>query len=138
MNPEFFKIVPKAQLIAAIEQTYNNPSLDFNIAEPTIVSIGDRKVIGENSFVKMQYSNYLTMHFKQADGKQQDTARTKKALQGQFGETNVNYIAKTDSYRVFVIKNVIANSADNKNWTFVVVEEKQKPILRKFIPEELL
>ena len=138
INPGFFKIIPKAQLITIIEKTYNNPALDFNIENPAIVSISDSKDIAENSFVKLQYSNYLSMHFKNDDGKALDTALTKKTLQAQFGQDNVTYDALTDTYKVFVIKNVIANSIDKRNWTFVVVEEKQKPLLEKFIPKELL
>ena len=138
INPGFFKIIPKAQLITVIEKTYNNPALDFKIENPVIVSIGDSKIIDENSFVKLQYSNYLSIHFKNDDGGKQDTILTKKALEAQFGEDNVSYNASTDTYRIFVIKNVIANSIDKRSWTFVVVEEKQKPLLEKFIPKELL
>ena len=137
INSGFFKIIPKEQLIIVIEKTYNNPALDFKIENPLIVSISDIKIIDEKSFVKLQYSNYLSMHFKN-DGMKQDTALTKKALQSQFGQYNVTYNALIDTYRVFVIKNVIANSIDRRNWTFVVVEEKQKPLLEKFIPKELL
>ena len=138
INPGFFKIIPKAQLITVIEKTYNNPSLDFKIEKPAIVSIGDPKTIDGNNFVKMQYSNYLSMHFKNDSQKVQDTALTKKALEVQFGPDNVTYNSSTDTYKVFVIKNVIASSANKRDWYFVVVEEKQKPILLKFIPRELL
>ena len=138
INPGFFQIIPKPQLIAVLEKAYNNPVLDFNIENPVIVSIGDSKVINGDTFVKMQYSNFLKMHFKSNDGKVQDTAATKAALINQFGQNNVSYDTATDIYKIFVVKDVIANTTDKQNWTFVVVEEKQKPILEKFIPKELL
>ena len=138
INPGFFKIIPKAQLITVIEKTYNNPALDFTIEKPSIVSIGNIKTFGDNNFVKLQYSNYLSMHFKNDDGKKQDIPLTQKALRVQFGQDNVSYDELTDTYRIFVIKNVVANSIDMHNWTFLVVEEKQKPILEKFIPKEFL
>ena len=78
------------------------------------------------------------MHFLSPDGKRQDTALTKKGLENQFGQDNVIYDFSTESYRIFVIKNVIADSKDKNNWTFVVVEDRQKPILEKFMPKELL
>lgn len=81
INSGFFKIIPKAQLAALIEKTYNNPSLDFKIEKPAIVSIGDPKTIDGNNFVKMQYSNYLSMYFKNDGEKKQNTAFIKKALQ---------------------------------------------------------
>ena len=138
INPGFFKLIPKPQLVAVIEKTYNNPALDFSIENPVLVSVGDIKVINGDNFVKMQYSNFLKMHFKSSDGKAQDTAATKAALIKQFGQNNVSYDAATDTYKIFVVKDVIANSTDKQNWTFVVVEEKQKPLLEKFIPKELL
>jgi hypothetical protein len=78
------------------------------------------------------------MHFKTNDGQVQDTAATKAALINQFGENNVTYDTSTDIYNIFVVKDVVANSTDKQHWTFVVVEEKQKLILEKFIPKELL
>lgn len=138
INPGFFKLIPRQQLVAVIEKTYNNPVLDFNIENPVVISIGNSKVINGDNFVKMQYSNFLKMHFISSDGKVQDTAATKGALIKQFGQKNVSYDAATDTYKILVIKDVIANSTNKKNWTFVVVEEKQKPILEKFIPKELL
>ena len=78
------------------------------------------------------------MHFKSSDGKIQDTAATKAALIKHFGQNNVSYVAANETYKIFVVKDVIANSTDKQSWTFVVVEEKQKPILEKFIPKELL
>ena len=138
LNPEFFKIIPKSQLIAIMEKAYNNPAMDFEIESPSVTLIDDNQVIGSANYVKLQYSNYLKMHFKTSDGSKQDTALTKRALEAQFGQNNVTYDAIKDTYRIFVTKNVIAHSKDKLNWTFVVVEDKQKPILEKFIPKELL
>ena len=138
INPAFYKIIPKAQLTIVIEKTYNNPALDFNIEKPEIVSIGDIKTINGNDFVKLKYSNYLSVHFKTDNGEKQDTGLTKIALISQFGKQHVSYNSLIDTYRIFVIKDVIANSPDKRKWTFVVVEDRQKTILEKFIPKELL
>ena len=135
MNPGIYKIVPKPQLIAAIEKVYNNPEMEFSIENPAVVSVGDNKLINGMNYVKLQYSNTLIMRFK---GSNQDPALTKKALQGQFGEENVSYDAATENFKIFAIKDVIANSKDMKKWTFIAVEERQKPMLEKFIPKELL
>ena len=138
MNQEFFKIFSKAQMIALIEKTYNNPEINFSIDNPVVISVGNSKMINKTNYVKLQYSNYMNIRFKSDEKETPDTASTKMALQAQFGEDNVKYIQSTDTYRIFVVKNVIADSKDMRNWTFVVVEDKQKPILEKFIPKELL
>jgi hypothetical protein len=134
MNPGFFKLIPKDQLTAALEQVFNNPEMDFKMEQPQIISVGDNKVINNQNYVKLKYSHYLSMHFKE----KQDTAKMKKAFGEQFGKENVTYNAATDTYKFFIVKDVIANSANQRKWTFVVVEEKQKPMLEQFIPKELL
>lgn len=138
LNPAFLTIVPKAQLVKVLEQTYNNPNIDFEIEQANVVSVEDKKKIADQDYVKLRYSNYLKMHFKSPEGKRVDTAAVKTRLETQFGQGNVSYDPKTDFFRILVFKNVVANSADNKKWTFVVVEDKQKPILEKILPKELL
>ena len=134
MNPGFFKFVPKEQLIKMRSQAFNNPDMDFKIEDPKVVSIGSSKTISKQSYVKLQYSNFLSMRFKNAD----NAELTTQGLQGQFGEENVKYDSATNTFRIFVVKDVIANSTDNKTWSFIVLEERQKPLLEQFIPKELL
>jgi hypothetical protein len=138
LNPAFFKVIPKAQLLKVMEQLYNNPEFDFELERPTLESVQDKKTIEGNDYVKFGYANYLKMRFKSEDGKASDTTMIKNALEQQFGQGHVSYDLQTGFYRVLVYKKVIANSADNKKWTFVVIEEKQKPILEKILPKELL
>lgn len=138
VNPSFFTIVPKAQLIKIMEQTYNNPDIDLEIEMPTIVAVDDKINISGNDYVKLRYSNYLKMRFKTTDGIRKDTTLMKGAFEKQFGKGNVTYDPQTDFYRILVHKNVIANTANNERWTFVVVEDKQKSILEKILPKELL
>lgn len=138
INPSVFKFVPKAQLVAAMEEVFNNPAADLIIEEPAIVSIGDIKVINGNNFVKLQYSFYLSMRLTMEGEEKQDTALTKKALKAKYGQNNVTYNASTGTYRIFAVENVIANSVDKRKWTFITVKEEQKSNLAKFIPKELL
>lgn len=134
MNPGFFKLIPKDQLVAAMEQVFNNPDMEFFMEKPEVIAVGDNKVANNHNYVKLQYSHYLSMRFKE----KQDSAVMKKAFGHQFGEKNVTYDAATDTYKIFVVKDVIANSTNQRSWTFVVVEEKQKPMLEQFIPKEVL
>ena len=133
MNPGFLKMIPKEQLTAALNQVFNNPEMQFKMEQPKIVSVGDNQVINNQNYVKLKYSHYLSMRFKE----KQDTAVMKQAFGQQFGEENVSYNAATDTYKFFIVKDVIANSTNQRKWTFVVVEEKQKPLLQQFIPKEL-
>ena len=145
LNEDFLKIIPKEQLVILMEKTYNNPDLEFNISEPKVLKVDSIKKIGNQYYAKLQYSNMLQMKFKfeSAVNKSEEDRSLKdsltlKALEKNFGSGNVAYNIATHFYEIYVEKNVVANSKDSNHWKFVVVEEKQKPILQKFIPKEFL
>ena len=75
------------------------------------------------------------MKFKDSKVKPEDLL---SALQGQFGYNQVRYNEKTDFFEINAIKSTVANSSDLKNWKFTVIEKKQIPILKQFIPEKFL
>src|SRR5688500_18768735 len=50
INPGFFQIIPKTQLVDVLEKAYNNPVLDFNIENPVVLSISNSKVINGGNF----------------------------------------------------------------------------------------
>ncbi len=137
INPNLFKIIPKARLVQAMENAYNNPQLEFDMKEAKIVSIDDSREIKGEHYAKFRYSNYLVIRYKEQDDEERDVEEEMESFQSTFGEKNVTYDADADSYTVFVTKEVIANSKDLRRWTFVVLEDRQKPMLEKFIPKEL-
>lgn len=138
INPDFFKIVPKAQMIKLIEQVYNSPEIEFVMDSPKIASIEDKVSINNTYYTKLKYSNNLFIKYSELTTAAKDTALMMQMLQQQFGRDQVSYDPATLFYKIGVTKNVVANSKDNQHWTFVVIEEKQKPILEKFLPKQLL
>ncbi|KIC89638.1 hypothetical protein [Flavihumibacter sp. ZG627] len=144
---DFFKIIPRDQLVLMMEKTFNNPDIEFAIDSPKIIKIEDSRKFNANDYARLQYSNLLRMKFiiPKEDGetvseeeKEMTTSLTKANLEKTFGDSNVRYDAATGYFTIFSIKDVVATSADGEKWKFVVVEEKQKPILSKFLPKEML
>ena len=144
---DFFKIIPRDQLVLMMEKTFNNPDIEFAIDSPKIIKIEDSRKFNANDYARLQYSNLLRMKFiiPKEDGetvseeeKEMTTSLTKANLEKTFGDRNVRYDAATGYFTIFSIKDVVATSADGEKWKFVVVEEKQKPILSKFLPKEML
>jgi hypothetical protein len=134
INPEFLKIVPGTQLVAAMEKVMNNPDVELKVDEMKVVSIGDTHSINGKHYVQLRYSTNMSMRMMQSG----DTAAIKEGLAAQFGKENVKYDAATSFYQLRMFKNVVADSQDGKHWTFVVAEDRQRSILEKFIPRELL
>ncbi|ULQ57765.1 hypothetical protein KJS94_06085 [Flavihumibacter rivuli] len=138
INPDMFTILPKAQLINVMEQAFNNKEVAFDFQPPSFLAINDKQTIKGIDYVKFEYTNIMEMKYKSGEIAPKDSTMMLGLLQGQFGEENVSYNTQKDSYAVKVFKKVIANSKDTKNWKFLVIEERQKPLLEKIIPKELL
>ncbi len=136
MNPDFLKIVPKDKLVEVMEKTFNDPDLEIELDSTEIISIDDKVLIKGENFAKLKYTNVLRMKFK--GEKAVDTDAVLENLKAQFGDENVRYDSVSGFFNIRVFKDVVANSKDPKRWTFVVVEERQKPILAKLLPAEML
>ncbi|MEZ4847302.1 MAG: hypothetical protein R3B93_01440 [Bacteroidia bacterium] len=142
--PEFFEIFPKEQMIKVMEQTFNNPEMEFELKEPKILEIGKIKKVNERFYSKLRYSNLMNMKFK---GEEEETEEEKKmrnnlmklSFEQTFGSENVEYNSEADFFQIYSEKEVIAISDNGKTeWKFLVVEEKQKFILEKLVPEEVI
>ena len=134
LHPEFFKLIPKEQMIALMEQTFNNPEVKVSLEQPFNIVLEENKVINKSNYVKFRYDNYMQMQF---PGQPAKDSNVLKALGEQFGEKNVTYDDKKNYYRIFTNHLVVASSADRKNWTFVVIEEASRELIETFIPKEL-
>ena len=147
MNDGLFKIVPKAQLVEIMEQTFNNQEIEIDMrATPVLSDFSEPKSIEGLYYVKFKTKSVMKMKFnslydslKSDDERKTMLESVSQALNTQFGSENVSYDAKTRFFTLNSIKPVIASSADKKKWKFVTVDsEAQKPMLEKFIPKELL
>ena len=138
VNPGILTVAPREQLIQMMEQTFNNPEVEIKLSKPELKSIEDSQRIDSMTYATFEYEGSLSMRFASEEAKKQDTSITMAALRNQFGQENVKYDASTGFFHVKVIKKVIANSGNAKNWTFLVIEEAQKAVLEKFVPKELL
>lgn len=138
LNPAFFTLVSKDQLVQVMEMTFNNPSIEFEFAQPEVEAIQDKQKINGVDYAKFGYTNVMKMRVKSQEGKTLDTSATRKRLETQFGQGNVSYDNKSGFYQVVVHKNVVANSSNNADWKFVVIEERQKAMLERILPKEVL
>jgi len=63
ISDDFFKIVPKSQMILLLEKTFNNPDLEFKLREPKIIEIKDIELIDNKYYSLLKYSNKMDMKF---------------------------------------------------------------------------
>jgi hypothetical protein len=143
MVPEFFEIIPRAQMVSAMEQAFNNPSVKIEIKNQKILAINDSKKIEDKYYSLLTYSNQLNMKILGTGEETNDekTARinmTKLSLEQTFGTGNVEYNTETDFFEVQSQKDAYGISLDGQSdWKFLVIEKDQKIILDKLLPKEL-
>lgn len=135
-NEDFLKLFPLKDLVVIMEQTLNDPEIDLILIAPTNIVISDAVIEEkEKKFVKLNYQQKLEMKFKENS---LDEKELLAIFKGTFGEEHVKYNEKTNFFLIETFKTAIASSLDLKNWKFTVVEKKQIPMLRSFIPEQFL
>ncbi|HYC29583.1 MAG TPA: hypothetical protein VEB42_12210 [Chitinophagaceae bacterium] len=138
INPALFKIIPKEQFEQAMEAAFNNPSMEVSVEKAEIASTSDKQVISGVSYVKIKYVSYARLRMILEKGQHLDTAVLIQALEKSFGKGNVTYDKATNYFKMKKTENAVANSTDNKKWTFLVLAEGQKSMLEKILPKELL
>lgn len=145
-NPKMFEIIPRQQMLSAMEEIFKNPEIDLKTLMPTTSEFEPVKKIDGISYVRFKSHTVIEMRFNN-QAKASQTAEEKMiahemmaaAVEQKFGKENVVYNDATGYYKIKSTKMVVASSDDLKDWKFIIVDSpKMKPMLAKFIPAELL
>ncbi len=142
--PEFFEIFPKQEMINIMEETFNNPLMEFNIKNPKILDVAKTVEEGEKFYSKLSYTQEMEM--KMGDDETESEAEKavriieeKKFFDQSFGEENVSYNEETGYFVVKATEEAVAVSLDGKSdWKFLVIQKNQQAIAKKLIPETIL
>ena len=135
-NEDFLKIVPRDQMVQAMEQIFSSKEMEFKTYDP-------QNIIVQNGSLKSNGKTYIKLSFDQRiDMKFANTSLSKEillaALQREFGSENVKFNDQSKFYEIKAHKNAVANSVDNKAWKFTVLERDQMQLLAQFLPKELI
>jgi len=143
---EFYDIVPKEQMVLLLEKTFNNPEMDFNLKGPQIIDISEKEQVEGKYYSLIRYSSLMNMKFKNKDQKEEtETERKlrmnliKLSFEKTFGSNNVKYNEDTGFFEINAQKQAYAIYKYGKtDWRFLVIESKQKFILEKLLPKQLV
>ncbi|MBW8362725.1 MAG: hypothetical protein K0M56_11140 [Kaistella sp.] len=135
-NEDFLKIVPKEQMVEVMNQLFNSKEMEFKFYDPeNVLVLDDPFVINAKNYLRVKYTQKIEIKFLDADVKPTDLL---SGMQAEFGSENVKYNSQTGFFEINTVKDVLASSADMKQWKFTVLERKQYPLLIQFIPEQFL
>jgi hypothetical protein len=146
ISDDFFKIIPKEQVILGMERTFNNPDMQVSIREPKVKEISDIELIDMKYYSLLTYSSLINIGFRINDSIKETAEEhnsrmelSKNTLIQIYGEKYVQYDSKTEIFEIYSEKQAYAISENGTTgWKFVVIEKKLKPLLEKFIPKQLI
>lgn len=144
ITPDFFEIYPKSEVLKLMQQTFNDPSINYEIKNTEITNIDDIQKIEEKHYALITYSSQMNIKFnaeeeeESEEDKKSRTGMYRIYLEQAFGSNNVAYNPATEQFEVKAQKNVYAISKNGKtDWKFLMVEKEQKVVMDKLLPAEL-
>lgn len=147
--PEFFDLIPKSMMIDIMEETFNNPEMEFDLKEPKIMYLGKIKNVEGRYYSKLKYSNLMDVKFID-DEEEEETTEVEGeeemlhslmmlSFEKTFGKGNVTYDETNNIYKILSKKDVIAISDNGKSdWKFLVIEEAQRFLLEELVPKQVI
>lgn len=141
--PEVFEIVPRSQMIKLMEQTFNDPTTEFQIKNPKVLTVSDSQKIENKYYSLLTYSSQMNMKINNEEEETEDENKmrinmTKLSLEQTFGSENVRYNEETDFFEIQSKKDAYGISENGEtDWKFLVIDKNQKMILDKILPTEL-
>jgi hypothetical protein len=143
MYTPFFKLVPKATLLKYLNDAMNNPDVELKIYDCKIDNIGEIKKIDSLEYCKVTYTGNFSMVYNYDDkdekAKEEVINTTIGLFNELYGKENVNYDKPTNMYVLKIKKYMLAiKGLSESDWKILGIEEKQKNMLLKVVPKEML
>ena len=142
---DFFKVMPRAQMMALLKQMYNLPGIEYKVENPQILQIDDIEKINDQHYAILSYTTLLKMRVHPNDtnetneDKQARIALLKASFGQKFGSKNVKYNEKTDFFEITALNKVCGVIRNEQaHWKFVTLRKGKTQILEQFIPKKIL
>ena len=140
MNQTFFEKIKKEDFVAMMKSSYENPMFSIK-SEPVIIkSISNIEKIEDNYYAEISYSSNIDFELDDNLSEEQKKTLNQKFLESfnlVYGEKNVKNV-KVGKIEIVAHKNAIANSNNNKDWYFLIMEKRYYEYVKDFYPKEII
>lgn len=140
MNQDFFTIVKKEDFVAMMKSAYDNPVFLIK-AEPVIIkSISKVEKISNNYYAEIAYSSNIEIDLNDKLPEEQKEELNEKFLESfnlLYGKENVKN-EKLGKFEIIANKKAIADSKNNKDWYFLIMEKRYYEFVKDFYPKEII
>lgn len=140
MNQTFFEKIKKEDFVAMMKSSYENPMFSIK-SEPVIIkSISNIEKIKDNYYAEISYSSNIDFELNDNLSEEQKNILNQKFLESfnlVYGEKNVKNV-KVGKIEIVAHKKAIANSNNNKDWYFLIMEKRYYESVKDFYPKEII
>ena len=140
MNQTFFFIIKKEDFVTMMKSSYENPMFSIK-SEPVIIkSISNIEKIEDNYYAEISYSSNIDFELDDNLSEEQKKTLNQKFLESfnlVYGEKNVKNV-KVGKIEIVAHKKAIANSNNNKDWYFLIMEKRYYEYVKDFYPKEII
>ena len=140
MNQTFFEKIKKEDFVAMMKSSYENPMFSIK-SEPVIIkSISNIEKIKDNYYAEISYSSNIDFELNDNLSEEQKKTLNQKFLESfnlVYGEKNVKNV-KVGKIEIVAHKKAIANSNNNKDWYFLIMEKRYYEYVKDFYPKEII
>ena len=140
MNQTFFEKIKKEDFVAMMKSSYENPMFSIK-SEPVIIkSISNIEKIEDNYYAEISYSSNIDFELNDNLSEDQKNILNQKFLESfnlVYGEKNVKNV-KVGKIEIVAHKKAIANSNNNKDWYFLIMEKRYYEYVKDFYPKEII
>ena len=140
MNQTFFEKIKKEDFVAMMKSSYENPMFSIK-SEPVIIkSISNIEKIEDNYYAEISYSSNIDFELNDNLSEEQKNILNQKFLESfnlVYGEKNVKNV-KVGKIEIVAHKKAIANSNNNKDWYFLIMEKRYYESVKDFYPKEII
>lgn len=140
MNQTFFEKNKKEDFVTMMKSSYENPMFSIK-SEPVIIkSISNIEKIEDNYYAEISYSSNIDFELNDNLSEEQKKTLNQKFLESfnlVYGEKNVKNV-KVGKIEIVAHKKAIANSNNNKDWYFLIMEKRYYEYVKDFYPKEII
>ena len=137
VNPKMFEFVTKEMLVNSFEETFSDEEIKLAINEVKNEKIYPIIKMDSTSYTMIDYSLKMSIRLNMNEEEDEDFADSLSGIyESMYGEENVEFESKNQTYRIHVDKSMFAEYVDNR-WTFINQEEGMDYIINAVIPEQV-
>lgn len=146
LDEDIFQYCPRDVLMQSYQFVMKNPQISYEVNLPENIVVGDKQQVENKFYALVSYDSQLKFALHpQLLQNETDSAKTVRInhtlayLRKMPGTKQADYDSSSDMYMTNVSRKIYAVSSDGlSNWKLLILSDRQRLILEKILPYELL